>query len=1100
MPNAPITTTPYELGTGRYRVQLTDAGGGLSSWDWIALNRWPGDAAEDAHGFFIYLRDADDDTLWSAGLQPTVRAPERYVVTRSTGQFVIERDDHGIASQLTIAVDGANDLETRTLAFHNHSGRPRRIEVTSYIEVALAPRLADLEHPAFLKLFVQTERLAGRSMLIAKRRPRSRGEPWPAVFHALIGAPAEGWETDRLRFIGRGRDVANPLLAVTGTVGNVLDPIFSLRTTLSLAPGERREIQFVLGAAQEHSAIPALADRLAVSTSVAQSPIAAAVAATFTSGFNDDASEYAMQLPWAGASLALPPMPWLNVLANPRFGGLISETGAGATWSRNSQANRLTPWSNDPVSDPHGEALYLRDDASGAFWSPLPGPAPAPVTYEARHGFGYSRFSSQTNELEQEVTVFVAQHDPVKIVRLRLVHRGLLARRLSFYSYQRLVLGTLPAAPGSVSTWQDGALLCASNTGRGDFGDGIVFTFTVAETAADVQVGCDRRTFIGVDGNVRTPLALRRPKLDGSTGDGLDPCFARQLSFVLQPGESAVFSVVLGEALSEAELATLAARYHDCAAIDAAFAEVSSAWADSLGALQIKTPAPEIDAMVNGWLPYQALACRIWARTAFYQSSGAYGFRDQLQDAGNLSLLWPALTRQQLLLHASRQFAEGDVLHWWHEAPQAAVVQPTRPRGVRTRFSDDLLWLPYVTADYLRSTGDHAVLDVGIPFLSAPELSPEEEERYFQPDVSSESGSVFEHCCRALDRSLTRGAHGLPLMGTGDWNDGMNRVGRKGRGESVWMGFFLYTILADFIPLAQARDEPERAARYHAYREQLALTLNGAGWDGAWYRRAYYDDGTPLGNHDGSECRIDGLAQAWAVLSGAAPAARAVQAMSAAETQLISESEELIRLLTPPFVETPHDPGYIRGYVAGVRENGGQYTHAACWVVAALAKLGRRDRAARLLTMLSPMAHSRDAAAVARYKVEPYVIAADVYGAEPHIGRGGWTWYTGSAGWAYRVALESVLGLRLENGDTLVLSPCVPDDWPEYRIHYRHPASGTTYDIEVDNPTRCSAGVIACSVDDTAVLVVDGTARIAIAGDGAKHRLRITLGPRAAVA
>jgi cyclic beta-1,2-glucan synthetase len=540
----------------------------------------------------------------------------------------------------------------------------------------------------------------------------------------------------------------------------------------------------------------------------------------------------------------------------------------------------------------------------------------------------------------------------------------------------------------------------------------------------------------------------------------------------------------LGEALGEQELEMLLSRYADPAAIEAERDAAVAWWRESLGAIRVRTPVAAIDHMLNGWLPYQALSCRIWGRSAFYQSGGAYGYRDQLQDAGNLAPLWPQLTREQILLHAAHQFIEGDVLHWWHPQPLG--------RGLRTRFSDDLLWLPYVTSGYIAQTGDAAVLDEVVPFLAAPLLRPGRDEDYLKPRVAEDADTVYEHCCRALDRSLTRGAHGLPLMGCGDWNDGMNRVGREGRGESVWLGFFLITILDAFMPLVRGRKDGERAARYAAYRTQLEADLNLGGWDGAWFRRAYYDDGTPLGTQAADECRIDGLAQAWAVLSGAAAPGRAEQAMRAAREQLVSEGDGLLRLLTPPFVDTPQDPGYIKGYVAGIRENGGQYTHAACWMIAAAARLGWRDEAALWLERISPQWH--DANDRRRYKVEPYVIAADIYGVRPHLGRGGWTWYTGAAGWAWRVGLEHVLGLRLEGGHTLVVAPRVPDAWPGFEVEYCLPGSGTVCQLCVNNPHGTAARVVAATLDGAPVTIADGAARLCLSPDGRRHAAVVTLG------
>ena len=1073
------------LRAGDYQLQLSAAGGGLSEWRGLALNRWPGDALEDAHGNFIYLRDADSGALWSATRQPVPGAPEHYAVRAEAGRLCTEREEQGIASRLSVELAADGSHERRRLRLRNDSAQTRRIEVTSYIEIALAHRWADLGHPAFLKLFVQTELGEGGRLLLARRRPRGQGETWPTLFHALLGAPMQRWETDRCRFLGRGRDVAAPALELRGTVGNVLDPVFSLATTLELAAGESRELEFLFGVAGAPAQMAAIAAQVQLAPAWLPPP---PEQAPLRSGLSADGSEYQIHLPWCGDGLQRPPMPWINVLANEQFGGLVSETGAGATWARNSQVNRLTPWSNDPVSDPHGEALYLRDETDGAYWSPLPGPVPAACDYVVAHGFGYSRYQSRFGELEQTVTAFVARQAPLKCLRLQLRNHGSAARELSLFGYQQLVLGTLPPAAGAIRSWPAGEWLCAAQTGSGAFAGAVVYAGLLAEgvTVQTRDSTCDRASFIGPLGSARRPRALGEPVLDGRHGEGLDACFGQRLRFRLDAGQSAEFCLLLGEAADAESFEALTAGYGTPAALRAAEEEVRAWWRQSLSGLAVRTPSPEIDHLVNGWLPYQALACRIWARTAYYQSSGAYGFRDQLQDAGNLSLLWPERTRSQILLHARQQFVEGDVLHWWHEPPLAA--------GLRTRFADDLLWLPQVTAAYLRATGDASVLDEPCRLLQAPPLKPGEDENYLTPSEAG-AASLYEHCCRALDRSLAVGAHGLPLMGTGDWNDGMNRVGREGRGESVWMGFFLYAILGEFVPIAEARGDHTRAARYHAHRAALQAAVNTAGWDGAWYRRAYYDNGSVMGSHDAAECRIDGLAQAWAVLSGAAPAERAAQAMDAAEAQLIDEEAGLLRLLTPPFVDTPEDPGYIKGYVAGVRENGGQYTHAACWMVAALAKLGRRERAARLLTRLSPLWHSRDAAAQARYRVEPYVIAADIYGAAPHIGRGGWTWYTGSAGWAWRVAVESVLGLSIEQGQWLCFAPCVPDEWPGYTLDYRHPASGGEYRIEVENPERCAEAVVAAELDGEPLPLTAQGLRLRLAAGA--HRLRLRLGRRA---
>ena len=503
--------------------------------------------------------------------------------------------------------------------------------------------------------------------------------------------------------------------------------------------------------------------------------------------------------------------------------------------------------------------------------------------------------------------------------------------------------------------------------------------------------------------------------------------------------------------------------------------------------MHIETPVPAIDLMVNGWLGYQTSVCRLWARSAYYQSGGAFGFRDQLQDAAALALTQPEVLRTQLLRNAAHQFPEGDVLHWWH---------PPEGVGIRTRFADDLVWLPYLAARYIAVTGDRALLDQALPFVTGAELAAGEDERYFRPARSDASESLYSHCIKALERAMTCGAHGLPLFGGGDWNDGMNRVGHDGRGESVWMGFFLVQTISDFVPLCRERGDYSRAARFEEYRERLRVALDDTGWDGEWYRRGYYDNGKPLGSIASDECKIDALAQAWAIISKVASPRRAASALDSLEKHLISDEDRLIRLLTPPFDHTAEDPGYIKGYVAGVRENGGQYTHAALWVVRAMAEAGRRTRAAQLLEMLSPVTHTATADAVARYQVEPYVIAADVYGVAPHIGRGGWTWYTGSAGWMLRVAVESILGFGIESGEWLTLAPRIPDQWPGFKLSHRRP-DGTRYEIVVDNPRRAAETISAAAVDGSAVAIGAAGLRVKLEHDGRLHHVHVLLGPRA---
>ncbi len=808
-------------------------------------------------------------------------------------------------------------------------------------------------------------------------------------------------------------------------------------------------------------------------------------------GFSPDGSEYVIRLaPDPALGARRPPMPWTNVLANESFGCLVSESGAACTWSRNSREHRITPWTNDPVSDPHGEALYLRDEEAGVFWSPTPGPVPDGASYEARHGFGSSVFRHASAELAQEVTVFVARRDPLKLIRVRLANTAAQPRRISVFSYQRLVLGVLPEHDGRgvVTEWDAPTrTLFARNARGGDFADGVVFAAAVAPEGAAHFASADRTAFLGRNTSPARPRALcEDTALELVTGAALDACAALQLRLEIPPGGAAECTFLLGEVGSEDAARALVARYRAPGAVETALAELRGFWADLVSGLRVTTPVPALDLVLSGWLLYQTLSCRLWGRSAYYQSGGAFGFRDQLQDAAALIPVRPDLARAQLLLHAAHQFEEGDVLHWWH---------PPASRGTRTRCSDDLLWLPYLTQGYVAATGDEAVLDARVGFRSARALAPGEDEAYLETQPAQTAASLHEHCCRALDRSLATGAHGLPLMGTGDWNDGMNRVGREGRGESVWLGWFLFAMLADWAARCERRGEGERARRYRAQRARLAAALHAEAWDGAWYRRAWYDDGSVLGSAASDECRIDALAQAWAVISGAAPPERAAAALDAVEEQLVSLEDGLVRLLAPPFDRTRHDPGYIKGYLPGIRENGGQYTHAALWFVRACAEAGRRDRAAALLERLTPAWHAATPERAALYQVEPYVVAADVYGAPPHVGRGGWTWYTGSAGWMLRVALESLLGFGLEAGSTLVLRPRIPDSWPGFALSWRRPdGSGTRYEIAVRNPDARAECVLAATLDGVSAELRDGAARIPLVGDAGVHRVEVVLG------
>jgi len=794
-------------------------------------------------------------------------------------------------------------------------------------------------------------------------------------------------------------------------------------------------------------------------------------------GFAADGREYVTILE-AGQST---PAPWINVISNPVFGFQVSESGSGYTWSINSRENQLTPWSNDPINDAPGEAIYVRDEESGDLWSPTALPVrEAGQRYMATHGQGYSRFEHVSHGISLELLQFVPLEDPIKVSRLTVRNVSGRARRLSVTAYVEWVLGVSRSASAPFIVTEidpDTKAMHARNTWSSDFAGRVAFAdLGGAQTAWTA----DRTEFLGRNGILERPAALTREgRFSGRVGAGLDPCGALQTIVEVRAGERVEVMFFLGEAATREEADALIARYRT-ADLDVALRAVEDRWDAVLGAIQVKTPDRPLDLLLNRWLLYQTLACRVWSRSAFYQAGGAYGFRDQLQDVMALSVATPGIAREHILRAAARQFVEGDVQHWWH-APSG--------RGVRTRISDDPVWLPYAALHYLRTTGDAAVLEEVVSFLDGPTLATGQEESYFRPGVSSEQGTLFEHCARALDRALAVGAHGLPLIGTGDWNDGMNRVGREGRGESVWLGWFLHATLRDFAPVAEDRGDTARAAAWREHAGALKVALEAQAWDGEWYRRAYFDDGTPLGSIASEECRIDSIAQSWGVISGAAEPARAARAMAAVDEHLIRRDEGLMVLLAPPFDRTALDPGYIHGYPPGIRENGGQYTHAALWSVIAFAMLGEGDKAHGLLSLLNPINHASARASADRYRVEPYVVAADVYSERAHVGRGGWTWYTGSAGWMYRAGLEWLLGFRVR-GEFLHLEPCIPRGWPGFEIVFQYHSS--RYELAVENPRGVSRGVSSVEVDGASP--ASGSGPLRLTDDGVTHKVRVVLG------
>ncbi len=762
------------------------------------------------------------------------------------------------------------------------------------------------------------------------------------------------------------------------------------------------------------------------------------------------------------------------------FGFLVSADGMGSTYSINAQQNQLTPWSNDPVSNAPAEVVYVRDQDSGDLWSATPSPIrEAGSAFVVSHGFGYTRFQYTSRGIALELMQFVPLADPIKVARLKVANRGPAVRNLSITHYLEWVLGNQRGrtAPFIITEIDpETKALLARNPWSIDFPARVAFM----DMGGRQQSACgDRAEFLGRHGSLAEPAALLKPDLlSNRAGAGYDPCGALQTQVRLEPGEEIEIVFLLGQEASRSEALRLIARYRDLD-LDGSYKEVAEFWDQTLGAIQVKTPDRSMDVLLNGWLLYQTLSCRVWARTGFYQSSGAWGYRDQLQDVMALCVARPLVAREHILRAAARQFRAGDVQHWW---------LPVTNQGIKTRVSDDRVWLPYVVAHYLEVTEDFAVLDEQVAFLEGGPLAAGQQELFGAPKPSG-SEPLYAHCALALDSSLAIGSHGLPLFGTGDWNDGMNRVGAGGRGESVWLAWFLHATLLRFAPVAERRGDTDKAALWRKHAFALQQAIEREAWDGDWYRRGYFDDGTPLGSVSSDECRIDSVAQSWAVISGGAPPARAARAMSAVNAQLVSRSEGLVQLFTPPFDRSPHDPGYIKAYPPGLRENGGQYTHAAMWCTLAFALLGDGDRAGELFSLINPVNHSSTRAAIHRYKVEPYVVCADVYSAPAHIGRGGWTWYTGSAGWMYRTAVEGILGITLR-GAVLRVNPCIPRNWPSFEVTYKHGSS--RYRIAVENPHAVCRGIIRASLDGRDIPV--SPCDIALADDGSYHYAKITLG------
>lgn len=787
-------------------------------------------------------------------------------------------------------------------------------------------------------------------------------------------------------------------------------------------------------------------------------------------GFSPDGREYIIHTEGNGRT----PLPWINVIANPLFGTIVTESGPSYTWAENAHSFRLTPWNNDPVSDRNGEAYFIRDEESGKFWSPTPLPRYTEVPYVTRHGFGYSIFEHIYDGVVSEATFFVDLNSPIKFIAIKLKNISGRPRKLSVSGYAEWVLGDLRSKSAQhIVTELDattGALM-ARNAYNNEFPNRVSF-FDVDDPQYDFT--CDRTEFLGRNGSLESPDAMRRAKLSGRSGAGFDPCTAIRVPLELEADGTREIVFRMGAGKDRHEAIEIIKKFRGIKTGTVVLEQVKQYWQKTLGSIQIETPDASLNTLSNGWLQYQVMSCRLWGRSGYYQSGGAFGFRDQLQDVLALVYTEPQITRAQILLAASRQFQEGDVQHWWH---------PPVGRGVRTLCSDDYLWLPFVASQYISVTGDVAILNESVSFLEGRLLNNMEESYYDLPVVSEKRATLYEHCKRAIRHGMRFGENGLPFIGSGDWNDGMNMVGIHGKGESVWLAFFLYDVLKRFSPIAEISNDLSFGEECERQARLLQTNINKNAWDGSWYRRAYFDDGTPLGSAQNVECKIDSISQSWSILSGAGTEERTVTAMMSVDKYLINRDKGLLQLLEPPFDSADMDPGYIKGYVPGVRENGGQYTHAAVWMVMAFAKLGDTFHTWELLNMINPINHGTSADLIETYKVEPYVMAADVYGVTPHTGRGGWTWYTGSAGWMHQLILTSFLGIRKE-GNRLWLEPCVPVEWDKFTLHYRHGKS--MYHITVFQTIG----------DDTEAIMIDNEAQpekfIELKDDNAEHEVKLT--------
>jgi len=1265
------------LSNSRYSVVIDNAGSGHSFFEGqTSATRWREDALNNNYGQYLFIKDLESGQIWSATYQPTRVEPEVYEVIFNPDKVEFIRRDFGIGVHTEITVSPEDNVEIRKVTITNFSGRTRKLEITSYAEVALGNTAADLAHPAFSKLFIQSEYIPTSDALLFSRRRRSETEEELYLFHMLtmkVVWEKTQYETSRLNFLGRGRNVQSPLALgqnnLSNTIGPVLDPIFSLRTKVEIEPGESEFAIFSTGVAKDRGEVSYLMERYhelgsvsrafemswshsnielrheqftiaqahsfqhlenalrfnieefradqevikrnhltqsgfwrfgisgdlpivllrvndaeqinlvremilaheylrwrgvtfdlvilneypggyykhfqedlesllrsGYATSVAEKSgglylrtlqqlsreevdLMQAVArvvlkgnrgsltdqlslsvlkpkdrrslgrGTFSylrrdpsfkafepekaeyeffngiGGFVEDGKAYQMEV----TSNSLSPLPWSNVIANRNFGFLTTESGSGYSWSGNSRENRLTPWSNDPVSDPSGEIVYIRDAGTGSFWCPTPLPVETNETVVVKHSFGKSVFTSSHKGIHSELTLSGAREAKVKWWSLKLKNESGIERELEIYLYIEWVLGVFrnKSSPHLVTDFdRTSKTLFAINRYNNEFAGRVVFLGSSQEIHSYT---CSRSEFLGRNKDASSPLFLEEAvitsltrgmdssTLSGKTGAGFDSSGVLSVILKLDANEEREVQFYMAEADSTEEMKSCAQQYSRLDYRKSELAQTEAAWKDLIEHIQVETPERSFDVMMNGWLLYQNISCRLFGRTGFYQSGGAFGFRDQLQDVGALLLNDPQTARKQILLHASRQFIEGDVQHWWH---------PPSGKGVRTKITDDYLWLPYLVDEYVTVTGDNSILDETVSFIEGHALENDEMEAYIEPRTSSHQATIYEHCIIAIDRCLKFGDHGLPFIGAGDWNDGMNKIGEQGKGESVWLGWFIYDILNRFEKYVASKKDQYRRNHYAETAKSLLAAIEENGWDGNWYRRAFFDDGTPLGSSENDECKIDSLSQSWSVISGGGQETRSRQAMEQVYNKLVDKENSLIKVLTPPFDKTELEPGYIKGYLPGTRENGGQYTHAAAWVIMAMALSGQGNKAFELFSLINPILLTQNKEGANKYKAEPYVTCGDVYSSAPHGGRAGWSWYTGSAGWLYRVGLEHMLGLKV-SADHFQIKPCIPAEWKTFSLKYK--ASSCTFEINVENPQSVESGVVSVKVDGKAI-------------------------------